>query len=63
MVSDFLVYRSAVRDSVVGEYRVPREVDGKALRNPAREAIKTFSRLADAKTADEESASGCKPCC
>ena len=54
VVSDFLVYRSAVRDGVVGEYRVPREVDGKALRNPERDAIKTFSRLADAKTADEE---------
>jgi hypothetical protein len=54
VVSDFLVYSSTLRDGAVAEYRVPREVDGKALRNPERDAIETFSRLADSKTADEE---------
>ena len=54
VVSDFLVYSSSLREGVVSEYRVPRSVDGKAVRNPEDAAIKAFTRLADAKTAKEE---------
>jgi hypothetical protein len=54
VVSDFLVYSSSIREGVISEYRVARSVDGKAVRNAQDEAIKSFTRIADAKTAKEE---------
>ena len=55
VVSDFLVYRSELGDEGVNEYRVAREVDGKAVDNPAEDALKRFRRLASAKTLAQQS--------
>jgi hypothetical protein len=54
VVSDFLVYVSPISEGVISEYRVPRAVDGKAVRKSQNDTLKTFMRLADAKTAKEE---------
>lgn len=55
VISDFLVYSSPLREGAISEYRVPRAVDGAPVRNAQRDAIKSFQRIADAKTATEES--------
>src|SRR4051812_20546271 len=35
VVSDFLVYQSSLSDEGVAEFRIAREVDGRAVGNPA----------------------------
>ena len=54
VVSDFLVYRSGLRDDLVSEYRIARLVDGKPVRNATEDAIRQFQRLAGAKTLAQE---------
>lgn len=53
VVSDFLVYQSELRAGDVSEYRLAHEVDGKPV-GDASNAIKTFQRLARAKTLEQE---------
>jgi len=55
LISDFLVYRSELGDQGVAEYRIAREVDGKAVGNSAEDAIKVFQRLASARTLAQQS--------
>jgi hypothetical protein len=55
VVSDFLVYRSGLKDDLVSEYRIAREVDGKALRHSTEDAIRQFQKLAASKTLAQES--------
>jgi len=54
VVSDFLVYQSTLKSNAVSEYRIAREVDGKAVGNATENGIKTFQRLAAAKTLEQE---------
>lgn len=56
VVSDFFVYRSRFKNDVVREYRITREVDGKAAGNPADQAMKLFRALAAATTLEQEQA-------
>jgi hypothetical protein len=56
VVSDFFVYRSRFKNDVVREYRIAREVDGKATTDPADQAMKLFRALARAKTLEQEDA-------
>jgi hypothetical protein len=55
VVSDFLVYPSSLKDDLVSEYRIAREVDGRPVRTSAEDAIKQFQRLASSKTLAQES--------
>lgn len=56
VVSDFLVYQSGFRSDAVAEYRITREVDGKAVgkNKSAEDAIKLLQSLARAKTLGQE---------
>ena len=54
VVSDFLVYQSAFDRDAIGEYRMPREVDGRLVGKPTEDAIKLFQKLAKAKTSAQE---------
>ena len=54
LISDFLVYASPIKSSVVNEYRIAREVDGKAVGKDGKQAIELFEKLAKAKTLEQE---------
>ena len=54
MISDFLVYASPIKSSIVNEYRITREVDGKAVGKDGKQAIELFEKLAKAKTLEQE---------
>jgi hypothetical protein len=54
VISDFLVYSSPIKTSVVNEYRITREVDGKLVGKDSKQAIELFERLAKAKTLEQE---------
>ena len=54
VVSDFLIYQSRFKNDVASEYRITREINGKAARHPTDEALKFFRELAKAKTLAEE---------
>ena len=55
VVSDFLVYRSGLRDDLVSEYRIARAVDGRPVRTSTEDAIRQFQKLAGSKTLAQES--------
>ncbi len=52
--SDFFVYQSRVDSSVIREYRITRDVDGKGQGNPLAQATKLFRALSRARTLREE---------
>jgi hypothetical protein len=54
--SDFFVYQSRADSSVIREYRITREVDGKAEGDPLAQATKLFRALGKARTLKEEDA-------
>jgi hypothetical protein len=54
VISDFLVYASPLRAGVVSEYRITREVDGKAYGKGEKQAAELFEKLAKAKTLEQE---------
>ena len=54
VVSDFYVYPLKFRPDAVREYRIARQVDGKARGNPMDEALKLFRALAKATTFEQE---------
>jgi hypothetical protein len=54
VVSDFLVYASPLKAGVVSEYRITREVDGKAVGKGEKQAAELFEKLAKAKTLEQE---------
>jgi hypothetical protein len=55
VVSDFLVYRSGLRDDLVSEYRIARALDGRPVRTSTEDAIRQFQKLAGSKTLAQES--------
>jgi hypothetical protein len=54
VISDFLVYASPIKSSAVNEYRITREVDGKAVGKEGKQAVELFEKLAKAKTLEQE---------
>jgi hypothetical protein len=54
VIADFYVYPLRFRSGAVYEYRITRQVDGKAAGNPTDEAMKLFRALAKAKTVEQE---------
>ena len=44
VVSDFLIYQSRFKNDVASEYRITREINGKAARHPTDEALKFWAR-------------------
>jgi hypothetical protein len=54
VISDFLVYASPLRAGVVSEYRITREVDGKAYGKGEKQAAELFEKLAKTKTLEQE---------
>jgi hypothetical protein len=54
VISDFLVYSSPLKTGVVNEYRITREVDGKAYGKGEKQAAELFEKLAKAKTLEQE---------
>ena len=44
VVSDFLVYRSGLRDDLVSEHRIARAVDGRPVRTSTEDAIRQFQK-------------------
>ncbi len=56
VTSDFFVYQSRVDNAILREYRITREVDGKAAADPVAQAKKLFRALGKALTLREEDA-------
>jgi hypothetical protein len=56
VVSDFFVYQSRVDSATIREYRITREVDGKATGDPVGQATKLFRALGKARTLEGEDA-------
>ena len=56
VVSDFYVYQSRLDADVTREYRITREVDGKAAADPVEQATKLFTALGKARTRAQEDA-------
>lgn len=54
VVSDFLVYQSPFKKDAVNEYRIAREVDGKAVGKQSKQTTKLFEQLAKALTLEQE---------
>ena len=54
VISDFLVYASPIKSTIVNEYRITREVDGKAVGKEGKQAVELFEKLAKAKTLEQE---------
>jgi hypothetical protein len=54
VISAFLVYASPLKAGVVSEYRITREVDGKAYGKGEKQAAELFEKLAKTKTLEQE---------
>jgi hypothetical protein len=56
VISDFFVYQSRFDSAILREYRITRQVDGKAAPAPLAQATRLFRALGKARTLKEEDA-------